>query len=112
MTQIEFIKDSSADLDDLDEEQGEQFEYQLKSIDPKGWYLEFSIKFNEPTSISQEGDLYDQFSVSIKPEIFQQLFRLANNKALEFDRSRSTLDIRVRILDQDIEQYEKILATQ
>ena len=65
MIKIELIKDPTADSDDLEYELGDQFEFQLKSTDPKGWYFDVSIKFKEPSSISQEGDTYDQFSVSI-----------------------------------------------
>ena len=43
MIQIELIKDPTADSDDLDYKSEEKFEYQMKSIDPRGRHLNFSI---------------------------------------------------------------------
>ena len=63
MIKIELIKDPTADSDDLEYELGDQFEFQLKSTDPKGWYFDVSIKFKEYPMHS--GNTYKKRTIKI-----------------------------------------------
>ena len=98
MIEIDLIKDPTADIDVEDQNNNNRtFDYQFKSLDPNGRFLDIAIKFKEPAIVSQEGDNYDYFEVSIERDIFERYFRLANNKEIEFDLTRPTENIRVMI---------------